>query len=64
MNFNLNIHQVLDITIEPVREHRNTSDYYASRSIMVKTPEGTFEISLFSQHVSEDHDGELLQVKS
>ena len=64
MNFSLNIHRVTDVLIEPVREHRNSNDFYASRSILVKTPEGTFEISLFSEHVSEDHEGELLQVKS
>jgi hypothetical protein len=55
---------VTDVIVGPVKVHEGTHDTYATRTIEIKTPEGDFEISLFSEHVSEDHDGELLQVKS
>jgi hypothetical protein len=64
MNFNLNIHRVTSVTLGPVKEYRSSSDTYATRSIEIKTPEGDFELSLFSEHVSEDHEGPLLEVKS
>lgn len=64
MNFSLNIHRVTDVIVGPVKVHEGTHDTYATRTIEIKTPEGDFEISLFSEHVGEDHDGELLQVKS
>jgi len=62
MNFSLNVHDVTDIILGPVREHRNY-DVSATRTIEIKTPQGTFEISLFSKHVSLDDETELLKVK-
>lgn len=66
MNFSLNIHRVTDIIVGPTKVHENGAGYgtYATRTIEIKTPEGDFELTLFSEHVSEDHEGELLQVKS
>jgi hypothetical protein len=62
VNFSLNIHDVSDIILGPVREYRN-HDAYATRILEIKTPQGTFEISLFSKHVSLDDETELLKVK-
>lgn len=63
MNFNLNIHDVTDVIIGTVTEHRG-HDVYATRTIEIKTPQGDFEISLFSKHVSEDDDVDLLRVRT
>ena len=63
MNFNLNIYRVTSIIIGPVKESIRPGDTYATRTIEIKTPEGDFEISLFSEHVDEDHEGELLAIK-
>ena len=63
MNFSLNIHSVTDIIIGPVKENPSPSHTYATRSIEIKTKEGDFEITLFSLHVDEDHEGALLEVK-
>jgi hypothetical protein len=67
MNFSLNIHRVTDVILGPVKVNANgVGSYgtYATRTIEIKTPEGDFELTLFSEHVGEDHEGELLQVKS
>ena len=66
MNFSLNIHRVTDILVGPAKVQGNGAGYgnYATRTIEIKTPEGDFELTLFSEHVGEDHEGELLQVKS
>lgn len=53
MNFNLNLHNVTKITLGPVRLYRG-ADTYATRQIEIETTEGTFEVSLFSPHVSEE----------
>ena len=63
MNCNLNIHRVTSITIGPVKESVRPGDTYATRTIEIKTPDGDLEISLFSEHVDEDHEGELLEIK-
>ena len=63
MNFNLNIYRVTSIIIGPVKESVRPGDTYATRTIEIKTPEGDLEISLFSEHVDEDHEGELLKIK-
>ena len=63
MNFNLNIYRVTSIIIGPVKESVRPGDTYATRTIEIKTPEGDLEISLFSEHVDEDHEGELLAIK-
>ena len=64
MNFNLNIHRVTDIIISPVKQSAGPDSVYATRTIEIKTSEGDFEISLFSEHVDIDHDKPLLEVKS
>lgn len=64
MNFNLNIHRVTDIIVGPVKHNTGSSGTYATRTLEIKTPEGDFEISLFSEHVDIDHDKPLLEVKS
>ena len=63
MNFNLNIYRVTSIIIGPVKESVRPGDTYATRTIEIKTPDGDLEISLFSEHVDEDHEGELLEIK-
>ena len=63
MNFSLNIHSVTDIIIGPVKENVSPRDTYATRTIEIKTKEGDFEITLFSLHADEDHEGALLEVK-
>jgi hypothetical protein len=64
MNFSLNMHRVTDVILGPVKVNEGTHDTYATRTIEIKTREGDFEITLFSEHVGEDFEGELLQVKS
>jgi hypothetical protein len=67
MNFSLNIHRVTDIIVGPAKENNSGAGSYgtyATRTIEIKTPEGDFELTLFSEHVGEDFEGELLQVKS
>jgi len=64
MNFNLNIHRVTDVTISPIKQSTISAGVYATRTIEIKTPEGDFEISLFSEHVDIDHDKPLLEIKS
>lgn len=65
MNFNLNIHRVTDIRLSPVREHTAPGNQvYGSRDLVIETTEGTFELSLFSQYVSEDEEAHLLEVKA
>ncbi len=63
MNFNLNIHRVTDITVSSVKQNVGSDNIYATRTIEIKTSEGNFEISLFSEHVDIDHDKPLLEVK-
>ena len=64
MNFSLNIHTVTDITLGPVRENVSPGNTYATRTLEIKTQEGTFEITLFSAHVDSDHDAPLLEVRT
>lgn len=66
MNFTMNIHRVTDIIVGPAKVNSSGGGFgtYATRTIEIKTPEGDFELTLFSEHVGEDHDSELLQVKS
>lgn len=65
MNFNLNIHRVTDIRLSPVREHTAPGgQVYGSRTLIIQTTEGNFELDLFSQYVSEDEEVELLEVKA
>lgn len=65
MNFSLNIHTVTSVTLGPVKEHVLSGSTYATRTIEVKTEEGTFEISLFSVHVdNNNHDEPLLEVRT
>ena len=64
MNFNLNIHRVTDITVSPIKHSAGPDRVYATRTNEIKTPEGDFEISLFSEHVDIDHDKPLLEIKS
>jgi len=64
MNFSLNIHDVTDIIVGTVRENTSPGQTYATRTIEIRTKQGDFEISLFSVHVDEDHDKELLRVRS
>ena len=63
MNFNLNIHRVTDITVSPIKHSAGPDSIYATRTIEIKTSEGDFEISLFSEHVDIDHEP-LLEIKS
>lgn len=63
--FNLNIHDVTAIEIEPARENESSGSIYATRTIVIRTSDGReFEIALFSPHVSRGDDTELLQVRS
>jgi hypothetical protein len=62
-NFNLNIHQVTSISIGPIKEHRSNGALAANRELVIETPDGTIEITLFSQHVSEDSDEKLLEIR-
>ena len=64
MNFNLNIHRVTDITVSPIKHSAGPDSIYATRTIEIKTAEGDFEISLFSEYVDIDHDKPLLEIKS
>jgi hypothetical protein len=67
MNFSLNIHRVTEIVVGPATKNSSGDgkyDTYATRTIEIRTSEGDFELMLFSEHVSEDHVGELLRVKS
>ena len=64
MNFSLNIHTVTSITLGPVKEHVLSGSTYATRTLEVKTTEGTFEICLYSTHVDNDHDEPLLEVRT
>lgn len=64
MNFNMNMHRVTEIQFGPVRTHTAPGGRMnAVRTMLVKTNEGDFEISLFSEYVSEDHEEPLLEVK-
>lgn len=62
MNFSLNMHNVTEIIIGPVKENVSY-DTYATRTLEIKTKEGDFEITLFSPHVDKDSDEPLLEVK-
>ena len=64
MNFDLNIHRVTDIIVGAPKVYSDGGRVRATRTIEIKTNEGNFELSLFSEHVDEDFEGELLQVKS
>lgn len=64
MNFNLNIHRVTNITVSPIKHSAGPDSFYATRTIEIKTPEGDFEISLYSEYVDIDHDKPLLEIKS
>lgn len=64
MNFNLNIHNVTSITLGPVKENVLSGSTYATRTLEVKTKEGTLEICLYSPHVDNDHDEPLLEVRT
>ena len=64
MNFNLNIHRVTNITVSPIKHSAGPDSIYATRTIEIKTSEGDFEISLFSEYVDIDHDKPLLEIKS
>lgn len=64
MNFSLNIHTVTSVTLGPVKEHVLSGSTYATRTIEIKTEEGTFEISLFSVYVDDNHDEPLLEVRT
>ena len=65
MNFSLNIHRVTNIRVSAVREQPgHTNQVYATRDIVIETPEGDFELTLFSEYVSEDEDRNLLEVQS
>lgn len=65
-NFNLNIHRVTSIRVSGLRTYGSPGDQvYATREIVIETPEGSFELALFSEHVSADEDERnLLEVKS
>jgi hypothetical protein len=62
-NFNLNIHHVTSISIGSIKETLSYGGVSATRELVIETPEGTIEITLFSQHVSEDSDEKLLEVR-
>ena len=62
-NFNLNIHRVTNIEVGPVKEHRNTGVVTFNRDIIITTDDGTFEITLFSDYVSEDSDEKRLEIR-
>jgi hypothetical protein len=62
-NFNLNIHQVTSISVGPIKEHRSNGAMSATRELVIETPDGTFEINLFSQYISEDSDEKPLEVR-
>jgi hypothetical protein len=64
MNFSLSMHRVTNVILGPVKVNKGTHHAYATRIIEIETPEGNFELMLFSVHVSADFEGELLQVKS
>jgi hypothetical protein len=66
MNFTMNIHGVTDIRVGPAKENKGNAicGVYATRIIEIKTEAGDFELALFSEHVGEDYEGELLQVRS
>jgi hypothetical protein len=63
MNFNLNIHRVTNITVSPIKHSAGPDSVYATRTIEIKTSEGDFEISLFSEYVDIDHEKPLLEIK-
>ena len=62
-NFNLNIHRVTNIEVGPVKEHRSTGAVCFNRDIIITTDDGTFEITLFSDYVSEDSDEKRLEIR-
>jgi hypothetical protein len=63
-NFNLNIHQVTSIRVGPVKENSPIDGFISTnRELVIETPDGTIEITLFSQYVSEDSDGNPLEVR-
>jgi hypothetical protein len=63
-NFNLNIHQVTSIRVGPIKENGLIDGLVSTnRELVIETPDGTFEITLFSQYVSEDSDGNPLEVR-
>jgi len=64
MNFDLNIHRVTDVIVNAAKVYSESGKVRATRTIEIKTTEGDFELSLFSEYVDEDFEGELLQVKS
>lgn len=64
MNFSLNIHTVTSITLSPVKEHVLSGSTYGTRTLEVKTEEGTFEVTLYSVHVDNDNDKPLLEVRT
>ncbi len=63
MNFNLNIHRVKSIRLGAIRPSQANETRSASRDLVIETDEGNFELSLFSVHVDQDSDEELLEVK-
>jgi len=63
MNFNLNIHRVKGIRLSEVRVSTVNGGRHASRDLIIETSDGDFELNLFSEHVDEDNDQELLEVK-
>ena len=63
MNFNLNIHRVRSIRLGAIRPSQANDSRSATRDIIIETDEGNFELSLFSVHVDEDSEEQLLEVK-
>ena len=63
-NFNLNIHQVTSIRVGPIKENGLIDGLISTnRELVIETPDGTFEITLFSQYVSEDSDEKPLEIR-
>jgi len=63
-NFTLNIHRVSSVSIGPIKERRTEGGITsATRDILIETPEGSFEITLFSPNVNDDYEGKLLEIE-
>lgn len=61
-NFTLNIHRVTKVTLSPAKDNNLSTSAYETRTIEIESHEGTFEITLFSEHVSLDEDAAAMIV--
>lgn len=62
LSTSMNIHGVQRVTVETERENRSALDAYATRTIVIETDQGKFELTLFSRHIGLDDDAPYMEI--